>query len=184
MKCTQVLKHIPLLIGGDLDAETERLLREHLAGCLGCYREYQESLQAHDNLRALREKPDLAPILHGLAQDVLLDLHEAPVGPAAGIPRPMFAGAFRFAAAAAVLAILIGGAFMLGRSFDEQPGRSGDPVETVRTMPRTDAGRSAYPAGVWTDESIPFGENDRPDLIRLNPNELPTIQPADRRKGF
>ena len=184
MTCTQGLKHIPLFVGGDLDAETGRMLKEHLSGCLGCYREYQESLQAHESLRALREKPDLAPLLHGLAQDVLLDLHEAPVGPAAGIPRPMFAGALRFAAAAAVLAVLIGGAFMLGRSFDEQGVQPGDSVDTVRTMPPSDPGRGANPPGYFTSENAPFGDNERPDLIRLSPHELPAVQPADRRKGF
>jgi len=184
MKCTQVLKHIPLLVGGDLDAGTGQKLMEHLKGCLRCFREYQESRRAVEDLRVLRERPDLLPVLNGLAQDVLVDLNAAPAGPAARFPKPWLTGVLQVAAAAAVIMILAGGAFMLGRSQGTSPGAAVDPTGTVKTLPSFEDERNAYPPGLWTNERGPYGEDGETEFITLRPQQLPDVRPATHRRGF
>lgn len=187
MKCTQVIKHIPLLVGGDLDTGTGQQLMEHMKGCLGCYREYQESLHALESLRALQAKPDLTSVLNGLAQDVMADLNAAPAGPAAGLPRPWLAGVSRFAAAAAVILILAGGAFMLGQSQGTAPASPGlDPADTTKIMsPRNGSDGGSYSPGFWADERNRNEADGDTEFIRtLDPQTLPTVRPASHRRGF
>jgi hypothetical protein len=189
MKCTQVKKHIPLLVGGDLDPGTGQQLMEHMKGCLGCYREYQKSQRALESLRGLQDRPDLGLVLNGLAQDVMAELNATPSGPAAGFPRPWLASATRFAAAAAVVLILVGGAFMLGQSQGTASGPGTDAADTYQAnSPRNGGeGGSFYPnnPGYWAGERNMKEADGETEFIRtLDPQTLPTVRPASHRRGF
>ncbi len=182
MKCTQVVKHLHLLVGGDLPEETARQSRDHLKACLGCYREYQDVLRAHESLRTLRKKPDLSAVLDGLSDDVLAELREAPLGPSAPIPRLPLSRVLRFSAAAAVLLMIVSASFFMGQT-------SG--LRTSRNL--NDAGTHSLEYSATENPSVPgevreaFGPVDRREgdpLNRLGPQELPRVQPASHRRGF
>ncbi len=182
MKCTQVVKDLHLLVGGDLPEETARQSRDHLKSCLGCYREYQDVLRAHENLRMLREKPDLSAVLAGLSGDVLAELREAPLGPAAPLPRFPVSRVLRFSAAAAVLLMIVSASFFLGQTSGL---RSGHPVNNGGSR---SAGYSAVENP--NPPSDTREAHDRADslkndpFLRLGPQELPRVQPASHRRGF
>jgi len=182
MKCTQVLKHIHLLVGGDLPEETARQSRDHLKACLGCYREYQDVLRAHESLRTLRQKPDLSALLVGLSDDVLAELREAPLGPSAPLPRMPFSRILRFSAAAAVLLMIVSASFFLGQTSGLRAHRGLDDAGTYR---------SGYSAnenpGSPGEAREAFGPSDLREvdpLHRLEPQQLPRVQPASHRRGF
>lgn len=183
MKCTQVLKHLHLLVGGDLPDETARQSRDHLKACLGCYRDYQDVLRAHESLRTLRSKPDLTAVLEGLSDDVLAELRESPLGPAAPIPRLPVSRILRFSAAAAVLLMIVSASFFLGQITGSRSSRA-----------LNDAGEysSGYSAaenpgapGEAREASDPVDRRlDDESLHRLGLQEMPRVQPASHRRGF
>jgi hypothetical protein len=84
-----------------------------------------------------------------------------------------------------VIAILVAGAFMLGRSQGTPPGTSLEPTDTVRTMPASTGGdRNDYPPGIWMNERLYRGEGGETEYIGLKPRQVPAVQPATHRKGF
>ena len=188
MKCSQVQKHIPLLVGGDLARDIERDLTEHMNTCLGCSREYQEYLAAMSSLQMLREKPDVSGILDGLSGEVMERIREAPIGPAAEIPRRMVAGPFaivmRMAAAAAIVVMLVAGGFLIGQSTGTAIGPGADGAGGPRIVGDTN---SVVPGHGIRDENFagdPGSEENDPNRALLRPQQLPRVQPVSNRQGF
>jgi anti-sigma factor RsiW len=192
MKCTQVRKHLPLLVGGDLDADIERLLESHLKACLGCYREYQDYTAAYGSLKSLSEKPNLAGVLDGLAVDVIGQLREQPGGVAARLPRLPVSGFMKLAAAAAMLAIITCGSFFIGQSMNSATGLPDERVETIssQTDPASDyrpvGAKGVNPALSGAEKALPAGNKDelKPEMLLHRPQQLPDVQPVSNRRGF
>ena len=71
--CTDVREKLPLFVGRDLDPETERFVREHLAGCTACAERAEAARSARDVLvRSLR--PDPADLRAGLWEAIRAEL--------------------------------------------------------------------------------------------------------------
>ena len=190
MNCNKVRKHLSLLAGGELDGNKALPYREHLKGCLTCFREYQEYLDMRESLRTLREKPDLEPVLAGLSDDVLCRLREEPIGPAAPIHSSPLRRSGLLAAAAAVLLVFFGAIFLMDSFSNQSPGPNGEGVYTGTGDPggkNSGTGNSEFPR--WNkarSESDDEAEkvDRRLDRIPLTPEELPSVQPAFYRRGF
>jgi|GEM_PF-2378430 len=188
MKCTQASKYLPLYAGGDLPDASKRQLEEHLAACASCRRGHDEYVEALSDLKRLRRRPDLGPILEGLSDVVLSRYRQNPHAPAAKIYRPPFSGFVRVAAAAALFLVLVGGAFFLGQSSTSSSG-GGRPMDSTVT----DVGRFVGSGNLYLDERYremleewerKNGRGENPDYDRLRPQELPSVQPASHRRGF
>ena len=59
--CVNFRQMLPLSAGGDLDAASERVLQEHLAGCPGCRAELHEYLEVISMTRATFSSKDILP---------------------------------------------------------------------------------------------------------------------------
>src|SRR5678815_1682577 len=53
MRCTSVLKRLPLFAGGDLASPQCEQIERHLASCFACARAYAQTLAARDALHQL-----------------------------------------------------------------------------------------------------------------------------------
>jgi hypothetical protein len=148
MICSSVRKQIPLAVGGDLDAEDQRIFDEHLRSCLSCYREYrdyQDVLAKLDPIRA--PEPVAAPA--GLAEAILAEVRAGTQGPLAPHPMPLWArSAFLprvvLPLAAALLVFTIAGMHFLDGGKSSRPqaipgGMFGDPPTTMVINPTTPA---------------------------------------------
>ena len=52
MRCDKVKRKLPLSAGGELDPETARRIKRHLASCPSCRKEYQQYIQARKQMQA------------------------------------------------------------------------------------------------------------------------------------
>ncbi len=77
ISCEKVQRILPLHAGGDLRGRQEHEIDEHLSGCLGCYRLYQDYLEGVVRLRASREPFEVAPdFWTEFEQDVMVSVRE------------------------------------------------------------------------------------------------------------
>jgi hypothetical protein len=153
MDCTEVDAHLPLFVGGDLEAPLDALVAAHVAACGGCAGRLESLRASRSALLALTElerRPsdfDLWPAVRGrlLAEGLCGGAPEAPApGPRARrfAIRRFWARALAGAAAAAVLAIAF------GEAWKARPAAGGVPVPLHVAVPRNPA---AFGAGSGTE---------------------------------
>ena len=144
MTCEEVLADLPLLVGGDLAAESEAASLPHsghLSSCESCAEELEALTRSREAFLSLREEAG-AP---GLWPDVRAVLAaEGRLGAAQGAePAPIYR--FRVAAAAALLACC--GALLWSSDLSRAPETGGAPIALEGPSPSVVAPRDARPAG-------------------------------------
>ncbi|MEW6743314.1 MAG: zf-HC2 domain-containing protein [Planctomycetota bacterium] len=185
MRCRRVLKLLPLQVGGDLSPAEARAVEEHLSRCLGCFREaraYEASLKPVWDLA--REAAPEAMVGH-LAERVLQGAHSpgprAPSMQQLNLHKTFVARAV--AAAAAVLVIVVGTAFL---------GRPAAPVGGTAVPQRISLPESAWTVNgtvtggtVSGDPVIDEGALGRDESLRERQRKSqPTWLVGDRSRDF
>lgn len=175
MNCSKISKLLPLYISDDLDGSELAGVEAHLGTCLNCYREYQGHLKSLRALKQLGEKPDLSRMLAGFPEGVMQRVAREPKGPAAPVPKVVYAFLPRTLAAAALLVAALT-AFYFFTGGDDAPDRGGsglqDPTTPVTGEPRLDDG-SLKPLG-------PEELERRLETLKLHLPEV-KVQPVDFR---
>jgi hypothetical protein len=180
----------------DLDPAELDQVQEHLKSCLTCYREYQTHLKARRFLKELVQKPDLHPVMEGFTDEVMEQVTRGSGGPAAPVPRVIYAYLPRALAAAALILVLVTAGFYVFRGEPEitDPAGVADRTGIENAAPESRPVMNPVPFDPrWVAEDSsthpdlkkkdPEAEDPFSDLEPL-PQQFPAVQPVNMKRNF